>query len=456
MGMQTVSPAPRPDFTRCFGITHMADGGAPIIREPKLLKVGIGVPKGVGIHAYRAQGVWKIAVGAKTADTKVYKAQTRAEAEAMYWHLREKAPAKNFPSKLPYFTFSRQTGDGSLVPDFEAIEAHGDTPQEIDIVFLTDQPLEASYAMWSTAELRCKGDGINALRALAGASGAEEKRLAAEAHQARGEKYFPIVDGCATRGCRFTQGEPPPCKPSGSLKFQLANNLRVGGTAYFHTTGYRSISQLFSSLYTFRTLTGGGDPERGRIAGIPFKMVVRPYQTKHDGKVATQYGVSLEFRAETVAALRTKLIEQATQFRTLISIPGAAPAAIQGARIDESRQLTAGPVEDLPEGIIDDDLGDEQQQAAMMASEFGAVDAAVEETGEPEPSQEMAPAAEFDEEQPDPKAEPIAEKSKERSNALLDKLSSMRAQQQQKPAEENPAAAPASKAKAPEPQGDFF
>lgn len=433
----------RPDFTRCFGITHMVDGGAPIIREPKLLKVGIGVPKGLGIHVYKAEGQWKIALGAKKEDTKVWKFDLKAEAEAAYWEMRKKAPKKDWPSKLPYFTFSRQTGDGALVPDFDAIEAHGDTPQEIDIVFLTDQPLEASYAMWSTAELRCKGDGLHAMRALAGAAGVEEKALAAEA-QARGEKYFPIVNGCATMGCRFTKGEPPPCKPSGSLKFQLANNLRVGGTAYFHTTGYRSISQLFSSLYTFRTLTGGGDPERGYIAGIPFKMCVRPYQTKHEGKVATQYGVSLEFRAETVAALRTKLIEQATQFRTLISIPSATPAAIQSATIGASHQLEAAVVEEMPEGMVDDDLGDEQEQAALMAAEFGAIEDDAPETAMESEAPAPAPAAD----------EKIAAKTSEKSNALIEKLTAMKSRE--KPPTPPPATSKTTAPKAPEPQGDFF
>lgn len=423
--MQVYSPPPRPDFTRCFGITHMP-GGAPIIREPKLLKVGIGVPKGVGIHVHRAEGVWKITVGTKRDNMRVTTAATRAEAEKIYWDLRKSAPQRQAPAKLPYFTFTRQAGDGVLVPDFDAIEAHGDTPTEIDIVFLSDQPLEASYAMWATAELRCKGDGIHGMRIITMAQGDEERALATEAN-ARGEKFFAIVDGCATRGCRFTKGEPAPCKPSGDLKFQLANNLRVGGTAYFHTTGYRSISQLFSSLYMFRTLTGGGDPERGRIAGIPFKMCVRPYQSRHNGIIAQQYGVSLEFRAETVAALRHKLIEQATQFRTLISIP--APDAHRQLEVPE--QAAPSALETAGEYIpVDDDLGGEEMQAAVMAQEFESVAAGAVEDESPEPETEQ-PASEI--EPPAPPAPPaaaVAQRSLDRAASLKERLEASQSRKQ--------------------------
>ncbi len=75
-----------------------------------------------------------------------------------------------------------------------------------------------------------------------------------------------------------------------------------------HTTGYRSISQIFSSLYRLKTLTGD------RLAGIPLKMVLRPYRTNHNGQAATQYGISLEFRAEDVESLRRNLIDQAFSF----------------------------------------------------------------------------------------------------------------------------------------------
>ena len=357
----------RPDFSRCYGITHSPEG-LPIVREPKLLKVGIGIPKGRGIHVYMTvdksdRQVWCVAVGTNKDNTKREAFNKRADAEAFYFDKIKSAPERKHPVKLPYFTFSRMTGDGAMVADFDAIEAHGVMPQEIDIVFLSDSPLEAAYAMWSTAELRCKGDGLNAMRIASMATTADEKASI-------DGKYFPIVDGCATKGCRYATGEPPPCKPSGDLKFQLANNLRVGGTAYFHTTGYRSISQMFSALHVFRTLTGGGDPDMGRIAGIPFRFVVRPYQTKHNGQVATQYGVSLEFRAETVAALRTRMIEQASEFRAMVG-PGT-----------PTRQIAA-PGDD--NGIIDEDMGDESAQAAALNSEFMTATDGDEPESKPDP-----------------------------------------------------------------------
>jgi hypothetical protein len=65
---------------------------------------------------------------------------------------------------------------------------------------------------------------------------------------------------------------------------------------------------MFSSIETFKGITGG------RVAGIPLKMVLRPYKVTFQGKAATQYGVSLEYRAGTAKALKQTLAEQALDF----------------------------------------------------------------------------------------------------------------------------------------------
>ena len=71
-----------------------------------------------------------------------------------------------------------------------------------------------------------------------------------------------------------------------------------GGTAVFDTTGWRSGSNLFSCMEQIRTITGRGNPEEGVVAGIPLRLVLRPYRTSHNGQPSTQYGVSLQLRAE--------------------------------------------------------------------------------------------------------------------------------------------------------------
>jgi hypothetical protein len=363
-----------------FGITHETDGSL-ILREPRILKVGIGLPRGRALNCWiHNDGRWYFRIGVKGSDGKLKfetatprGLTTRAEAEAFYRDNYKKAELCNYPRKLSFFTFTRPvtSDDGGEVfePDFEAIEAHGTMPTEIDIVFLDDNPFSGAYQMWSASELRCKGDGVNALRVLSMASTPEEKALAGEA-KAAGEKYFPIMAGCWTGGCPYSKEavddrgrpQPSPCKPGGDLKFQLARNIRVGGTAYFHTSGYRSISHIFSSLERIKTLTGG------RLAGIPLKMVLRPYKTKHNGQTAVQYGVGLEFRAEDIESLRKNLMEQAFKFR---------------AAIAPQRHLLDAPAET----VIDE--GDETPIGAQaIADEFYA--AASEED---EPSAAPNPAA---------------------------------------------------------------
>jgi hypothetical protein len=357
-----------------YGLTHTLDG-QPIVREPKVLKVGIGCLKGPAIEVFIREGKWTIRVGYKKPDIKSYSFESREKAEIAYPAYRKAAPECPYPRKLDYFTFSRQTSDGSLEPDFDAIERGGEKPGSIDVVFFDDAPLEASYSYWSTSELRCKGDGINAERVCSMAATVEEKKLA-EAATAAGSKHFPIIGGCYTQGCPYAQemqkGDKiisAPCKPHGDLKFQLAKCLRVGGTAYFHTTGMKSISQLFSCLYRFKTLTGGGDYSRGFLAGIPFQMVLRPFRTKHAGQPGTAYGVSLEFRAETVDALVKNMIEQGMSFRRTMLMPAQAePLKMLAAREEE------------PDVAADEE--DEGKTAEVLAAEFDGLEVSEEDSEE--------------------------------------------------------------------------
>ncbi len=374
----------RPRTGIMIGITHDADG-TPIVREPRVLKVGIGVPQGKAIRVFQhPSGEWYVIVGAKKADQKSHRFPNRKDAETFFHATKASVPTRNFPEKLSYFTFTRPMADGSYEPDFDAIESHGPVPTELDIIFMENEPFRGSYQMWSTSELRCKGDGQHAERVISMATPAEQEM--ANAWAANGSKYFPIVDGCWTKGCQYAKeqnGKPSLCKPGGDLKFQLARNLRVGGCAYFHTTGFRSISQLFSCLYRFKSLTGGGDPERGYLVGIPFKMVLRPYTTKHNGQAATQYGVWLEFRADTMEALQKNMIEQGARF------------ASGGFRFPNGAQAAGPRMIDAPAEPIDDGDDDSPISAAAMSAEFYAPVGGMEEgedLGPSTPSQEAAAA----------------------------------------------------------------
>jgi hypothetical protein len=407
-----------------FGLTHERDG-MPIMREPRILKVGIGLPRGRGLEVwqhptdklwYFRKAIPKKGPG-KGVDWELLNAKsgipTREKAEEFYYAQYPKAEIVNYPRKLSFFFFTKPVvmddGGEAFVPDFEAIEAHGPQPREIDIVFLDDNPFTGAYQMWSTSELRCKGDGINAMRVLSMANSHEEQELKKLA-EAKGERYFPIVGGCWTGGCQYAGSD---CKPGGDLKFQLAQNIRVGGTAYFHTTGFRSISQIFSSLERIKSLTGG------RLTGVPLKMCLRPYKARHEGKTSLQYGVSLEFRAEDVGMLREKLAAQVWSFNNALNAPTQYNPGIGRAIAGPVRGLAPRAIEPAEEPVSGIAEGDEHPLgAAVIHDEFYASDG--EDYGEEEGGSESRPGA--------------AVASDAKTAELRDRLAAQQAANQQKAA----------------------
>jgi hypothetical protein len=300
-----------------YGITHNIDGSSRA-QDPRIVKVGIGLPKGKAIHVYiDSSDKWAVIVGAKKDNIVISRFNTKNEAHKFYQEAKMKAPEREAPQKLPYFTFSRVSPDGSFEPEWDVIMEHGPIPTEIDIVFVKDEPLDASYEMWTKTELKCKGDGMDAMRINSMAVRDQEKVAAASAI-ASGQKFFPMKRACREYGCphaKSVDGKASACKPHGRLLFQLLCSPRLGSTAYFDTTGFRSISQLYSCIETFKGVTGRGESSGGFVAGIPLTMVLRPYRTAHNGQSATQFGVSLEFRADSAVELKRQLINKATEFR---------------------------------------------------------------------------------------------------------------------------------------------
>lgn len=339
-----------------YGLTHTLEG-VPIVREVRSVKVGIGLPKGRAMHVWiEEDGQWCIQAGER-----LTKFGSREEAKAFYDGTKASAPERKYPARLAYFTFTNVSADGLFEPDFEAIEHHGPKPREIDIVFLREDPFNASYQMWTAAELKCEGDGRDARRVVTmGTVEPEYREVAAEAMR-NGEKYFEIQSGCRLFNCPYAQGDgnkPPLCKPHGRLTFQLVHSPRLGSTAYFDTTGFRSVSQIFSSLQIFLEMSGRGDPEQGHVAGIPFKMVLRPYKVTFNGRPGTQYGVALEFRAKDALAVKGELIGHAEAYQSSGLLPASSsePVDINALTLDESEDLE--PVTPPP------------QVATAMAAEF--------------------------------------------------------------------------------------
>ncbi len=387
-------------MTKLYGVLHDAATGEEILRQVRILKVSFGIPKGADVHVWiDGQGQWCIQPGLARKDGPYQKEvfEARAKAEVRYVELRKDfqklvAAAKDpnsvmrsFPRKIPYFTFHRLGMDGDYVADFDAIEMHGTTPSEIDIVFLSDDPLDAAYHWFTQTRLCCHGDGKTAKRHLDAAQAGD--KAAAKGAAEKGEQWFTVekccVDGCplskATAG-KDNKEYPPKCKPHGRLHFQLVNQPRFGGTVTYDTTGYRSISQLYSCIQQIKSVTGRGNAANGFIAGIPLKLILRPYKLLHNGIQGVQFGVSLEFRASSAVELNRLLIRQGQEFRAALELPRPAQRQIEAP---------TEPVE--PEVIEPDDFG---ADPAAMEAEFYPDEEPDYDEGDPGPGDDsQAPAA---------------------------------------------------------------
>lgn len=372
------------DRTKLYGVLHQLNGES-IERHFRVLKVGIGVPIGPDVHVWiDAQRQWCIEVGVYAngkRQSQIKRFANRSEAQTFYDQQRKTQPERKAPRKIPFFTFLRMDGRGQFVHDFDAIEQHGPSPAEIDVVFLTEQNFDASFQMWSASKLLCEGDGRNARRRIEMGTAGEEKRLA-DGARSRGESFFPILDGCFARGCSFPRGDKPACKPHGRLYFQLVHSPRIGGACQFDTTGYRSIAQLSSSLEQIRSITGRGRAELGTVAGIPLKLVLRPYRAQHQGQSSIQYGVSLEFRAASVVEMARLLDRHTREFRQvqLPAAPATAPDDSGSEASHPNSTFEAEPdgtatetpeTEDGSDDLVEGQTEDaEAEEAAALSAEF--------------------------------------------------------------------------------------
>jgi len=336
-----------------YGITHDISG-EPSARLARILKVGIGYPKGRAVHVYiDLAGKWAIEVGADK-ERRIDRYETRGAAEDAYRKAATSAPDRPHPDKFGYFTFLRVGADGSYWPDFDAIEAHGPLPTEVPIVFLDNEPLQQRMESWTASALQCYGDGRDAWRRLPVMPEKGTKPAGRAQLDASGQ-FSRLDHQCYACGCQWARGDKPTCKPHTRLLFQLEKSPMLGGTCSFDSTGFRSASQLYAALQQIREITGRGSAESGVVAGIPLTLKVQPYRTSHAGKASTQYGVTVVLRpADAVSVVRGAISAADTYRATLSSAPAqlAAPDAEDVEIVDadeldpESEQAPAEPATD--------------------------------------------------------------------------------------------------------------
>ncbi len=218
-------------------------------------------------------------------------------------------------------------------PDPELTDRYGKDCRIVRIVLIDDDienVFPTSYA-WSTAvERKCWGDGTSAIRRTPEKPG--------------GQSWAPCGSGCP----ELASGA---CKPSGDLRFVLADFPKLGSVCRIHTSSYRSIRQIHSALQEIRSFTSG------RLAGLTAKLVVRPEEAAyfdskdHRKKSTTIWALSVEVDGRDIKKLVASLTENARVFV-------------------ETRKL-------LADGRVLEVVEDEAEEASEVAAEFyGAPEAA--------------------------------------------------------------------------------
>jgi hypothetical protein len=236
----------------------------------------------------------------------------------------------NHPTKLDHFVFLRKKKSSNRIGwevDPELTEHYGEECHDLHIMLIDDDIeniFPSSYAWWTATERKCWGDGTSATRRTREKPG--------------GEPWTTCGSGCP----ELASGQ---CKPSGDLRFVLADFPRLGSVCRIHTCSYRSIRQIHSSLQEIQTFTGG------RLAGITAKLTVRPeedtyFDRKERRKKTTSFwALSLEVEGDDMRKLIANLTENARLFA-------------------ESRRLLGSGVKVLE--VVED----EQEQAPEVAAEF--------------------------------------------------------------------------------------
>ncbi len=153
---------------------------------------------------------------------------------------------RNHPTKLDHFVFLRKrktAGGVEWEPDPELIQHYGEQCRELHIM-LIDDDIEnvflSSYAWWTATERKCSGDGASAIRRTSEKPG--------------GQPWTPCGNGCP----ELAAGQ---CKPSGDLRFVLADFPRLGSVCRIHTTPTVPSGKSTPPCKRSKPSQAGGSPE---------------------------------------------------------------------------------------------------------------------------------------------------------------------------------------------------
>ncbi|MCL5671613.1 MAG: hypothetical protein M1423_10025, partial [Acidobacteria bacterium] len=235
---------------------------------------------------------------------------------------------RNYPSKLDHFVFLRKKKTAKGV-DWELdpglMKHYGNACKAFEIMLIDDDidnVFPTSYAWWTATEWKCRGDGTLATRRTPGR---------------------PTGEPWTTCGSQCPELASGLCKPSGDLRFVLADFPRLGSVCRIHTSSYRSIRQIHSALEEIQTFTGS------RLAGITARLAVRPEQIsyfdrkEHRKKATTIWALSLEADGDDVGNLVNKLTGNARLFAETRKLLGWGDRTVEVVEDEEQRapEITA-------------------------------------------------------------------------------------------------------------------
>jgi len=163
---------------------------------------------------------------------------------------------KEYPSETDYF-----------VCPTEVMHVCGNKPKELKISFPINDPeviFPQCYKWYGSSKgLKCRGDGVNALRLNEDTGEMEE------------------------RTCPCELLENGKCKQRASLIFNLLD-VGIGGVYQIDLSSYHSIVDINSGIDYARALLGN------KIAFVPFKLKRVPKETHNAGKKQIHYTLQLE------------------------------------------------------------------------------------------------------------------------------------------------------------------
>jgi len=165
---------------------------------------------------------------------------------------------KEYPFETDYFV---------CPPEIRKFSNYGDEPKELNISFPINDPeviFPQCYKWYGSSKgLKCRGDGVNALRLNDDTNEMEEQN------------------------CPCDLLEEGKCKQRASLIFMMPE-IAIGGVYQIDLSSYHSIVDINSGIDYARALLND------QIAFIPFKLKRVPKETHNEGKKQIHYTLQLE------------------------------------------------------------------------------------------------------------------------------------------------------------------